>query len=215
MIENISLKVAPREIIGKKVKHLRNQGLIPSVLYGKKTEPQSIQIEEKALIKTMREAGVSKLIALEVEGQKSVMTLARDIQRDPVQHNYLHVDFYQVQMDVKVNAPVPIVFEGESLAVKSEGGVLTQNFDQIEVECLPSDIPEAIIVNLDSLDKINATISISDLTIPDNVTILAPPDAMVVKIEPPRTVIEEEEEELEEGAEEGMEPEVLTAADTE
>jgi large subunit ribosomal protein L25 len=211
-METLELQADMREITGKHVKRLRQEGLVPAVLYGRETESTLLQVNEKALFRVLREAGTHQLISLKVSKKKPVMTLARDIQRDVIKHNYLHVDFYAVKMDEKVTAQVPLIIEGVAPAVKDEGGILTQGLDELEIECLPNDLISAIEVNIEGLINYNDSISVSDLAVPSSITILSDPDSMVVKVEPPR-MVEEEAEEIEEEVEIGVaEPEVLTAA---
>jgi large subunit ribosomal protein L25 len=210
-METLELKADVRETTGRKVKYLRQEGLVPAVLYGH-TDSTLLQIKAKPLGKVLREAGTHQLIGLQIGDKKPVVALARDIQRDVIRYNYLHVDFYAVKMDEKVTAQVPLVLEGVSPAVKDQGGILTQGMDELEIECLPSDLLSAVEVNIDGLLEFNDSISVADLIVPSTVTILSDPDSMVVKIEPPR-LEEEEEEMVEEGMEEvSAEPEVLTAA---
>ncbi|MBN1994263.1 MAG: 50S ribosomal protein L25 [Anaerolineae bacterium] len=204
-MESLELKAEVREISGSHVKHLRRDGLVPAVLYGRDTAATLLQIEAKALGKVLKEAGTHQLISLQVGKHKPLMTLARDIQRDIIKHHYLHVDFYAVKMDEKVTAQVPLILEGIAPAVKEKGGVLTQGLDEIEIECLPSDLLSAISVNIDGLTEYNETLTVADLVVPSSVTILSDPDSMVVKIEPPRL----EEEEEEEITEVSAEPEVI------
>jgi large subunit ribosomal protein L25 len=210
-METLELKAEVRETTGRKVKILRQEGLVPAVLYGH-TDSTLLQIEAKPLGKVLREAGTHQLIGVQIGKKKPVVALARDIQRDVIRQNYLHVDFYAVKMDEKVVAQVPLVIEGVAPAVKDQGGILTQAMDEIEIECLPTDLISAIEINIEGLAEYNDSISVADLIVPSTVTILSDPDSMVVKVEPPR-LEEEEEEELEEGIEEvSAEPEVLTAA---
>ncbi len=150
--------------------------------------------------------------AMQVGQKKPRMTLARDIQRDVIKLNYLHVDFYAVKMDEKVTAGVPLVLIGVAPAVIEEGGILTQGLDELEIECLPSDLIAAIEVNVEDLVDFNKSISVTDLVVPRSITILSDPESMVAKVEPPRLVEEEEEEVLEEEELISVEPEVLTEA---
>ena len=138
------------------------------------------------------------------------MTLAKEIQRDPVKRHYLHVDFYAVKMDEKVKAHVPVVLKGEAPAVEDLDGILTLGLDEIEIECLPGDLVNSIEVDISSLAELNSSISVADLQFPETLTVLSDPDSMVVRIEAPRTV--EEVEALEEAPAGSAEPEVLTAA---
>ena len=211
-MEAIELKAESREALKRGVKTLRQQGYVPAVIYGKDIDSEPLKIEARALDKVLSIAGTHQLISLQVGKQQPKMTLARDIQRDVVKRNYLHVDFYAVKMDEKVAAQIPLLIEGESPAVKDLGGVLTQGLDQLDIECLPGDLISSISVNVDSLTELNATLTVADLTVPDTITILSDSESMVVKIEPPRLVSVDEELEAEEMAEAGVEPEVITEA---
>ena len=211
-MEALALKAEIRSVKRSQVKQLRRAGLVPAVLYGKDLESTLLQIEAKAMHRVIQEAGTHQLIALQVGQKKPRMTLARDIQRDVIKHDYLHVDFYAVKMDEKVTARVPLVFAGVAPAVRDEGGILTQGLDELEIECLPSDLIAAIEVNLESLVDFHNSISVSDLVVPRSITILSDPESMVAKVEPPRLVEEEAEEVLEEEELISAEPEVLTEA---
>jgi large subunit ribosomal protein L25 len=210
-MEALELKAEVREVTGHQVKHLRQDGLVPAVLYGKDLDPALLQIEEKALTKVLRQAGTHQLISLQIGQKKPQMTLARDIQRDVIKYNYLHVDFYAVRMTEKVTAQVPLELVGHAPAVREQGGILTQGLDEVEIECLPADLVASIEVNIDGLVEFNDSISVADLTVPDTITILSDPESLVAKIEPPR-LAEEEEVEEEEMVEVSFEPEVLTEA---
>lgn len=207
----LELKAEKREVTGRSVKHLRSEGLIPAVVYGYGQETTHLQIEEKALHKVLREAGTYQLIALKVGNSKPQMTLARDIQRDVLRYDYLHVDFYAVQMDQKVTAQVPLILIGEAPAVQDLGAILTQGLDELEIECLPGDLISSIEVSVDGLVEFNDTVSVSDLSLPDTVTVLSDPESMVAKVEPPQ-LPEEEEEEEEEELLVSAEPEVIGEA---
>lgn len=193
-MEALKLKAAVRQKTGKQVKYIRQNGLVPAVVYGRDVDSMPIQIEAKALTRVLTVAGTHQLISLELDGKKPQMTLARHIQRDILRRNYTHVDFYVVKMDEKVTAQVPLVIIGESPAVKDEGGVLTQGLDQLEVECLPADLISSIEVDIDGLESLNDTIIVADLVVPDTITVLSEPESMVVKIEPPRKIADLDEE---------------------
>jgi large subunit ribosomal protein L25 len=210
-MDALELKADVRKVTRGYVRQLRRQGLVPAVLYGKDVESTLLQIDEKALYKVIREAGTHQLISLKVGKARPQMTLARDVQRDVLKHNYLHVDFYAVKMDEKVTAQVPLIFEGEAPAARDQGGILTQGLDELEIECLPSDLIAAIEVNLESLVEYNDTIIVADLTVPDTITVLSDPESLVAKVEPPR-LVEEEEEVEEEEVPVSAEPEVITEA---
>ncbi len=213
-MEALELKAEPRQVVKRGIKDLRRQGLVPAVIYGKNVEAKPVQVNARSLGKVLSVAGTHQLISLQVGDQKAHMTLARDIQRDPIKRNYLHVDFYAVRMDEKVTAQVPLIIEGVSPAVQDLGWVLIQGLDQLEIECLPSDLISAIEVNVESLTELTSSIAVADLSVPDTITILSDPESLIVQIEPPRKV--EELEALEEGEEEAAEvsaePEVITEA---
>ena len=208
-MEALTLKAEVRQTVGKRVKNLRKQGLVPAVLYGRDQESIPLQLDNKSLARVLAEAGGHQLISLEVENQKPQMILARDIQRDVIRRNYMHVDFYAVKMDEKVTAEIPIVVEGESPAVEL-GGIMTQGLDALEIECLPTDLISAIPVSVDGLENFNDSILVADLKVPSSITVLSDPDSMIVKIEPPRLEEEIFDEELEEG-EVSVEPEIAGA----
>jgi len=212
-MDAIELKAELREAKRSRVKQLRRQGLVPAVVYGKEAEATSLQIEARALYKVLRQAGSHQLISLQIGEDPPKLTLARDIQQDVLKHDYLHVDFYAVTMGEKVTANVPVVLVGVAPGARDKGGVLTQGLDQVDIECLPSELISTIEVNVEGLLDFNDSISVSDLTLPEAITVLSDPDSMVAKIEAPRMA-----EELEAWEEEGeelpvsAEPEVLTAS---
>jgi large subunit ribosomal protein L25 len=206
-MEALELKAEERQTTGKHVGQLRRQGYVPAVMYGNGIEADSIQIEAKALRKVLAQAGTHQLIALQIGKKKPRMTLARDIQIDAIKRNYLHVDFYAVNMREKVTAEVPLEFVGVAPAVKDLGGILVHGLTEVEIECLPSDLIASIEVNIETLAAIDDMLTVADLKVPNTVTILSEPESMVVKIEPPRV----EEAVEEEVAAVGAEPEVITA----
>jgi len=206
-MEQIELKAEPRKAIGKHVKQIRAQGYVPGVLYGSQIEALPIQIESRALNRVLNKAGGNTLIALQVGNKKPVLTLAREIQRDSIRHNILHVDFLQVVMTEKITAQVPVVLTGEAPAVKERGGILVHGLDTVEVQCLPGELPASIEADLSSLTDYNDTVTVADLQVPPSVTILSEPESVVARIEAPRKV--EEVAEVEEEAVAPAEPEVV------
>jgi large subunit ribosomal protein L25 len=210
-MDALKLAAEPRQLGKGHAKTLRQQGFVPAVVYGKEKDTQLLQIESRSLSQVLTRAGTHQLIALQVSGKKPVMTLARDIQRDVIKRDFIHVDFYMVRMDEKVQAQVPIHLVGDAPAVEQFGGVLTQGLDTLDVECLPGDLINFIEVDISGLENLNDSLMVTDMVVPAALTILADPDSMVVKIEAPRKA--EELEEMEEGVEDaGAEPEVITEA---
>lgn len=201
----IELRAQPRSLIGRKVRQLRRQGLVPAVVYGRNSPTLAIQVEENALERVLRRAGFTHLINLQIENggsPASEMVLVREVQRHPIRRNLLHVDFYRVVMTEKLRVEVPIRLVGEAPVVAA-GATLIQNLDAIEVECLPADIPEVIQVDVSGLTDASQSISVADLVIPPKVTVLSDPKALVV------SVTYAAGEEAEEAEEEMAEPEVV------
>jgi large subunit ribosomal protein L25 len=195
-MEQIELKAEKRTIIGKRVKVLRREGIIPALLYGPKTEPVPIQCDARELQRVLAWAGGTNLIALRIgDAGKPKMTLVSEVQRDSITNDLYHVDFYQVVMTEKVTAEVNIVFVGKPPAVQQSDVMLLQGADSVEVECLPGDLIHSIEVELSDLE-IDDAIYVRDLQVPDNVAILTDGEELVVKVQ--YIYIPEEEEEVEE-----------------
>jgi large subunit ribosomal protein L25 len=200
-MESIELKTSSRQVLGKKVKRLRADGLIPAVLYGGKVSTTHIQVDERDLSKALQEAGATTLISLYIDDDPEAhVVLAREIQRDILTSRLQHVDFYQVQLDRLVKTSPALEIVGESPLVSSGAAVLVQILTRIEVECLPTDLIDSIRVDITPLETLNDSITIEDLDVPSSVTILADPGDIVVSVVPPRAALEAEveEEELEE-----------------
>ncbi len=212
-MEQIELKVEPRTLTGRRAKKLRDQGYVPAIVYGSQVEATPIQVESKALQKVLTRAGGNTLIALQIGNKKPVLTLAREIQRDIIRHNILHVDFYRVVMTEKIAAEIPLVLTGEVPAL-ANGGILVHGLNTVEVQCLPADLPSAIEVDLSSLVEFNDLVAVADLQVPSSVTILSDPESVIARIEAPR-LIEEEEEVVEEEVEVPTEPELVGKAEAE
>jgi len=194
-MEEIELRAQKREIIGKQVKQLRQQGLVPAILYGHRTEPLPLQIEERSLRRVLERVGRHHLITLRVgDDNEPKMTLAREVQVDPITHALLHVDFYEVVMTEKITTEVPLVFIGRSPVMEKREGVLVRGLDSVEVECLPSNLIESIKVNLDDLIEIDQAILVGDLTVGTDVEILTDKEEVVAQILPLRAVEEVVEE---------------------
>jgi large subunit ribosomal protein L25 len=200
------LNVEPRTVTGRHVKRVRENGYVPGVLYGQGQEAQPIQFREIDMVRILRSGGFSQLIGLQGLEKTSVNALIKEIQRHPVRRTILHVDFYKVQMDVKIQTDVPVHMEGESLAVKG-GAVIIHHMDAIPIECLPGNIPEALVADLSKLETLDDVITIADLPVPEGVEILAEPEAPVISLTISRKLAEDAAVEgEEEGEAEVVEP---------
>jgi large subunit ribosomal protein L25 len=214
----VELKVSPREVLGKKVKRLRREGLIPANVYGHALESVSIQVPKDDLVHLLRTAGRNEIVYLRLDGDEPRPTFVRLIQRNPVTDAILHVDFYQISLKKKVRMDVPVSLVGTAPAEQTQGGTLLHGLDQISVEGLPTEIPSVIEVDVSGLEEIDATIYVGEVSVPGDVSVLSDPEQVVAKIAPPhveKEIEEEGEEEEVEGeeaaegeeAEEGEEPE--------
>ncbi|HEY49594.1 MAG TPA: 50S ribosomal protein L25 [Dehalococcoidia bacterium] len=190
-MDKIELIATIREILGKKVRFLRRQGLTPANLYGSNIDSTALQIDTHHLKHTLAKAGKTSLISLKLDGDKSPrMVVVRDIQREPLSGDLLHVDLYQVKMEEKLKLDVPIVLTGEAPAIKERGGILIQNMDSLEVECLPANMPHSIEVDISMLTEFDQAIHVKELSIDEAVTILSDPDNLIVQIARSRVEVE-------------------------
>ena len=182
-MEQIELKTQKRTVLGKKVKSLRREGLVPAVLYGHETESLPLQVEERELDRVLAQAGEHRLIVLKIgRSRKSQMVLTRDVQWDVIARRPIHVDFYAVVMTEKITTEVPLVLVGEAPVMVQEGIMLLQSLDGVEIECLPGDLIEAIEVDLSGLEEIDQTIYVKDLRVPPAVEILTNAEEIVAKV---------------------------------
>ena len=181
-----SLSAKLRQGKGKQfARRVRKGGMIPAVLYGPGKESRSLEVNPKDLtLAISTKAGENTLIDLTVEGETARVVLVREIQVDPISRVYLHADLYEVPMDKKVKVPVPIAVRGEPLGVK-EGGVLDQIIREIEVSCLPTEIPEQLEIDVSAL-KIGAAAHARDIPLPPGVEILIDADQTVATVVAPR-----------------------------
>jgi len=206
----LELKVKIRNVLGKKVKVLREQGILPGVLYGPKTKSTSIEMDHSEFEKVFNKAGESTVIKLKInnpenkEKESTKNVLVYGIERNPLTDKLTHVDFYAVRMDKLITAEIPLIFEGESAAVENLDGTLVKNISQVEVEALPAELPHEIKVDISKLETFDDVVHVKDLKVDEKVKILAEPEDVLVSVTPPRT--EEElaalEEEVEEKPEE-------------
>ncbi len=200
------LRAKVRDILGKKVRFLRRQGLTPANLYGRGMDSTPLQVETPILERLIARVGRNALIALRVDGDKKPrLAMIRDIQRHPLSGKLLHVDFFQVEVTQKVRAEVPLAFIGEPPAVKTLRGTLIRNLTSLQLEALPTDLPRSVEVDLSVLADFDQVVHVRDVTVADGVEILTDPDQVVAHVEPPRVEIAPEVEEApaEEKKEEG------------
>lgn len=183
-MEKHTLKVQPRTVTGRKVKFLRSSGTVPANIYGKTTNSQSIQVNEKEFAKAFQQVGESTVLYLQVETEKETRpTLVRQVVYHPVSGKILHIDFNQVNLKEKIKAPVSLELTGIAPAVRDSLGILVQQMQEVEVEALPTDMPEHISVDISALAEVNQAIYVKDLPVDAKLTITDDPEQIVVKIE--------------------------------
>ncbi|MGI6038014.1 MAG: 50S ribosomal protein L25 [Limnochordia bacterium] len=191
---DVQLTAEPRAEIGKGVaRKLRAVGKIPGVIYGSKEPSQGIIVDTRECSRLLNEGALGRLVKLNLAG-KEKMVLFKDAQVDPVKGDLLHVDFHAVAMDEEISTIVSIRITGEEDRV-SDGGVLASNLWELEVSCLPTNIPDEIAIDVSGL-AVGENITVADIEAPEGVTILTSPEEVVVSVVAPVA-----EEEAEEGAE--------------
>ncbi len=218
-MKNLTLKAAKRDVLGKKTRFLRRQGITPTHLFGHNIESLALQCDTAELGRIIAQAGMSRLINLQIEAEKQPRSVfIRKIQRDELGGQLLHIDFYQVRKEEKITADIPIVLVGEAPALKEKGRILAQPITHLGVECLPEKLPPQIEIDLSPLEEVGQAIYVSDIALGPDVTITTDPDQLVVKISKVHIErIEEEEivaEEVEAEAE-AVEAEIGAASETE
>jgi len=200
-MEEVVFQANKRDVIGKQVKNLRQQGFLPGILYGRNIDPIPISLDYREISKTLPYITSSQLLVVDIEGEKHYV-LVKEKQLHPVKATLLHVDFLAVSMSEKLRADVSIELIGESPAIKELSGVLVSGQETMEVECLPKDLPERISVDISVLKEIGDSLYVKDIAIPSGVEVLTDPDEMVVTVtyqaaEVEEEVVEEVEEEPE------------------
>jgi large subunit ribosomal protein L25 len=177
-MEKVVLQASKRDVAGKQVKALRRAGKLPAVIYGRHTEPINILLDAHTASLALAKLTSSSLVTIDVDG-KEYPALVREKQRNFIKGNLLHVDFLAVSLTEKLRASVRIEFTGVSSAVKDYNAVLVHAMESLEVECLPADLPERIMVDISVLQKIGDSIHVRDVVVSDKVRILDDEDNLV------------------------------------
>ncbi|MFA6430855.1 MAG: 50S ribosomal protein L25 [Candidatus Margulisiibacteriota bacterium] len=185
-MENVQIEVKKREVIGKKLSGLRKAGLIPAVVYGKKIKPMSVVVDLKSFTKLVMQsdAGRNSIISLAIDEKTSIPVLTHAIQRNATTDQILHIDFLNIVMDEVLRTKVPVELVGIPIGVKEDGGILIHGIRELEVECLPSDIPEKYEIDVSAL-KVNDLLHVSDLVKIEKVKVLTSQSEMIANCAPP------------------------------
>jgi large subunit ribosomal protein L25 len=178
-MEKVVLKATKREVTGKQVNALRRSGKLPAVIYGRRTEPIAIALDAHGAGLALDKVGSSSLITVDVDGTE-YPALVRERQRDYIKGTLKHVDFLAVSLTEKIRAEVRIEVTGTSPAVKDLNAVLVTGLHSLSVECLPTDLPDRIVVDISVLAQVGDGIHVSDLQVPEKVRVLDDLDEMVV-----------------------------------
>ncbi len=188
--KKLQLKVLIRTELGKKVKQLRKKGVIPCNIYGPDIKSIAISVDHKEFTPIHKASGETGIVYLEVDG-KTIPTLIREIARHSVSNEILHVDFREINLKEKIETEVPILVEGESIAVEQLSGVLLTQAGHLMIEALPEKIPAHIIIDISKITELGQEIKVSDLTTSSDYVIKEEPDKVIV------SVVEHKEESLE------------------
>ncbi len=169
--------------------YLRKQRKIPAVFYGHKEKSMALQVDYQAFRKVFDKAGSNQVIELSIDGTKKPV-LVQDVQYNPLTDHFDHIDFVHVDMKQEVKANIPVVIVGIAPAVKNLGGILTTLRHELEVKCLPADLPHEITVDVSGLEQLHSSVHLSDIVPPKGVKFVGNPDDTVVSI----SVVKEEVE---------------------
>jgi len=184
--EKPKLKVEKRKVTGRKVKLLRREGILPANIYGKKVKSRAVQLDLKTFLPVYQEVGETGIVGLQLKGEtKTRPVLIHNVQIDPVSDQPLHADFYQVSLKEKVTTEIPIELVGESLAVKEKIGILIQPLSEVEVEALPTELPDKFEIDIGKLKEVDDAVTVADLEVPKGVKVLTGAEQILAKIEPP------------------------------
>ncbi|MFH0739680.1 MAG: 50S ribosomal protein L25 [bacterium] len=197
-------------IRGKKEKNevLRKAGVLPGVLYGEGIKNALVKVSQKELEKTLKDAGETSIIALDIDGKKTDVLL-HQISKDMVSGKIIHIDFFHPSSKKKIEAEIELVFEGESEAVKTGGGILIKELKEIKVKGLAKDLPKEIIIDISVLKTLEDRVLVKDLTLPSAIEVVGHhPDDIVAHVALPREEKEMKAPEVE-GGEDGTSVENL------
>jgi len=182
-VEDLTLQAAKRNILRKKTRFLRRQGITPTHLFGHSIKSLALQCDTIQLKHIIARAGMTKPIKLEVEDDKRPKSVfIREIQSNPISKHLLHVDFYQVRKGEKIKIEVPVVLIGEAPAMKGKGRMIAHGVTSLSVECLPENLPSQIEVDLSPLEEVNQAIHVRDIVFSPDITVHADPDQLLVKV---------------------------------
>jgi large subunit ribosomal protein L25 len=187
MAERVIIKAAPRAVLGKKVRQLRRQGRLPANVYGRGIESRAIDIDAREFARTIKSAGLRAMIELSVDGEKDPRyVILRGMARSGGTGEPIHIDFFQVDPNIPIQANVPLRLAGEAPAVRDLAGTLLPGLDVVAVRCLPLAIPDSMSVDLSGLNSFDMTLTVADIVPIAGVDVLTDPAIVVATVNPPR-----------------------------
>jgi len=199
-VEDLKLKATHRQVLGKKTRFLRRQGITPAHLYGHDVKSIALQCDTDKLQGLIAHAGRTRLVTLEVDGEKPRTVFVREIQRDAISRELLHVDLYHVRRTEKIAFDVPIILVGEAPAMKFKGRMIVHGLNSLSVECLPTIVPPQIEVDITQLEDVEQAVHVKDIILDPEITVHEDPEQLVVKVS--EVAVKEEVEEVPEVEEE-------------
>ena len=181
-MESTTLHASPRTVVGKKVKTLRNQNIVPGIIYGHHIEPQVVQFDGRHITKVLNQVGTSSTVEVQVEGtDEPYLAIFRDTQIDVIRRSINHVDLQALSLTETVRVPVNVILTGVSPAIEL-GGVLVQILNELEIEALPNALIPSVEIDLAVLADIGDSVSVGDLVVPEGVTILNGQEESIVQV---------------------------------
>jgi large subunit ribosomal protein L25 len=203
--DDIIIKIEKRNVTGKQVSQLRRQGILPGVVYGHKVDSYPVQMDTHTTTLLMKKITPTTLVTLDQDG-KMIKVIVKDRSKDVVSGELLHLDFLAVSMTERLRANVALELVGEAPVLDEvPGSLINQVLNELEIEALPSDMLERIEVDLSGIASADDFITVADLNLADNITVLTPSNEVIVSV----SYVAEEAEEEAEIVEEEVEPEVL------
>jgi large subunit ribosomal protein L25 len=190
-MEQIELNAVKRDILGKKVRFLRRQGITPVHVFGHGIESLALHCDTAILQRVLSQTGQTRIINLKIDGENTPRTvMVREAQQNILKGDLLHVDFYQVKMTEVIDVDVPIVLVGEAPALRNKENMLSQELNELSIQCLPANIPNSIEIDVSSLTEADQAIRVSNIVPGEGVTIVNDPEVMVARIAVQREVEE-------------------------
>jgi large subunit ribosomal protein L25 len=202
-MDMLELEVSKREVTGKKVRFIRREGQTPANIYGPGVEPTPVQVDTKKLEQILVKAGETDLITLKLQGSKAhPKVLIREVQKQPITDELLHIDFYQADLTQTIRVDVPLVFIGEAPVAKRKNVSIITMLDSFQIEALPDNLPHNIEVDLSVLEEVEQAIQVKDISLNPDLTLHTDPEQVIAKAIEAKAVVEEvPAEELEEAVE--------------